>query len=130
MIRASAPIVRELLLALLVAGCSMWPSGFTQEQAIQVARDATMVTNPILVDVRAGRLIDLRSDPSTNFGTAEEMERQVWAVTFRGLIDICPPARSGGAQNPCQAQLAMSIVYVDRETGQVTAAETTSVQIR
>jgi hypothetical protein len=113
--------VRLALLSVLVTACSLWPSGISRDEAIRIALQDGPMTNPVVLDARVGRFEDL-VDEDAGFGSAEEMQRQVWAVTLRGIMAACPggPGLGGGA---CVPGAATKTVYIEARTGFVTAAE-------
>ena len=112
---------RLALMSVLVTACSLWPGGISRDEAIRIALQDGPITNAVVLDARVGRFEDL-VDEDAGFGSAEEMQREVWAVTLRGFVAACRggPAPEGGA---CVPGAATKTVYIEAKTGFVTAAE-------
>ncbi len=97
-----------LLLALLVAGCSLMPD-VERDRAIDLARQASELRDPELVNAYEGE-----------YGGANPSIPS-WVVTFRGMYTACegPGVPRSPESLPCHEYMGEQVLYVDKRTGLV-----------
>jgi hypothetical protein len=82
----------------------------TQDEAIAEAKRHTSLET--LVSVAAGRFSQLNTDPGIGPGHDIKLEDLVWAVTYSGDIEICPPSPYA-----CQTRPGTATVFLAFATG-------------
>lgn len=111
-----------LLIATLLAACSVAPTAISRQRALELALQAAQWSDvPVVLDAREGRLGDLRNFDPGDPVQAERADIFVWEVDVKGTISICPPT---GA--PCFDKLATARIWLDRASGNVVAIETSA----
>jgi hypothetical protein len=86
------------------------PPEISRESAIELAAGHTNLTT--LVSARAGRFGELNTSPGLGSGHPIPLDALVWAITYSGDVEICPPSPSECFTRPGEAT-----VFLDYETG-------------
>jgi hypothetical protein len=77
-------------------------------RAIEVAQQHTNRTT--LVSAAAGRFSELNTDSAVGPGYHIKPDDLVWAVTFSGEVEICPPGPADCVSRPGRATVFLDFV--------------------